>query len=85
MDRSSATSHQGHRDGCSSIAAVILLILIGAELRPGVSGYPGGAPDGSCGDMVPQHGAAAQSGPSPYTVTASSSTYTAGQSITGTL
>ncbi|GLG95737.1 Defense protein l(2)34Fc [Gryllus bimaculatus] len=34
-----------------------------------VQGYAKGAPEGSCGDMVPQHGVDPQKSPSPYTLT----------------
>ncbi|XP_061171657.1 uncharacterized protein LOC133181131 [Saccostrea echinata] len=46
-----------------------------------VYGYPTGAPAGVCQTMVPGHGAAVQTGPSPYRVTMNTTSYTAGDRI----
>ena len=45
------------------------------------AGRSAGAPDAACSDLIPQHGgASAQTSPSPYTVTFSPATFTAGGS-----
>ncbi|XP_061171754.1 putative defense protein [Saccostrea echinata] len=50
-----------------------------------VYGYPNGARVGACETMTPGHGAAVQTGPSPYRVTMNAQSYTAGNRITVTV
>ncbi|XP_078795042.1 putative ferric-chelate reductase 1 [Oryzias latipes] len=49
---------------------------------PVVWSYPNGKVTSSCDDLTPQHGTSSQTAASPYTVAASSRSYTVGQSVT---
>ena len=69
----------------SSNLSTLLLAVI--ELFITSYGYPGGAPVSVCGTLQPSigtHGASAQSA-SPYSLTVSSDSVEAGQTITGKL
>ncbi|CAH1790847.1 unnamed protein product [Owenia fusiformis] len=59
---------------------VILLMLVYS-----LSAYPTGAPVAKCGDMTPGHGTKNDITNSPYTVTASRTTFKAGDSMTVTV
>ncbi|KAF6718256.1 putative ferric-chelate reductase 1 [Oryzias melastigma] len=56
-----------------------LLVLL--AMVPAVWSYPSGAVTSSCSDLTPQHRGSSQTGASPYTVTTSTRSYTAGQSV----
>lgn len=45
--------------------------------------FPDGAPESTCGDMLPQHGQPGQNSPSPYTLKLSKSAIKAGETIYG--
>ena len=65
---------------------VFLLPLLSlATLFVVVDGYSGGADPGACDSMTPGHGSPSQGAPSPYTITPSTTTLTAGGTITVTL
>lgn len=51
--------------------SLVVCVVVTLALVLHVDGYSSGAPDSACGDMVPQHPVAAQSKPSPYTITTS--------------
>jgi hypothetical protein len=62
----------------------ILCILSVLGMVGGVVGYSTGADPSACNSLTPSHGYTPQSSPSPYTITLSSSSFTAGGSaITG--
>jgi len=55
-------------------------------LALGAYGYPSGAPEGACSTLNPDsHGPSTATGPCPYNISMSSSSYTKGQMITLTL
>ena len=64
-----------------------LLMLCGALVLScrDVTARASGAPSGVCddGNQLPQHGPAAQTSASPYTLTASATEYAAGDTVTG--
>jgi hypothetical protein len=45
--------------------------------------YPDGAPENTCGDMLPQHGKPAQNSSSPYLIKLSKSSIRAGEKVYG--
>ncbi|RVE59123.1 hypothetical protein OJAV_G00201370 [Oryzias javanicus] len=57
-------------------------LLVFLAMVPAAWSYPSGAVTSSCSNLTPQHRGSSQTGASPYTVTASSRSYTAGQSVT---
>ena len=50
-----------------------------------VAGYPSGAPDVACADMIPQHPASTASGTPPFAIQLSSNKYRAGAAVAGEL
>jgi len=59
----------------------VFLLVVGSHC---VNGFHSGAPESTCSTMLPSHsGATAENSLPPYQVTASSTTYTPGQSIAG--
>ena len=48
-----------------------------------VAGYPSGAPDVACADMIPQHPASTASGTPPFGIQLSSNKYRAGAAVAG--
>ncbi|XP_053474092.1 putative defense protein Hdd11-like [Ictalurus furcatus] len=64
---------------------VVLFVAFWLQVWTSVTGYPTGAPVGRCVDMTPQHGVTAQSGPSPYTIAISNTTFSTNQAITVTI
>lgn len=66
-------------------SALLLASLAAAGCLTPVESYSGGAPTEVCEDMLPQHGAPAQTKDSPYTLTPNRKSVRAGESITLTL
>ncbi|KAF4072824.1 hypothetical protein AMELA_G00251940 [Ameiurus melas] len=64
---------------------VVLFVAFWLQVWASVTGYSNGAPAAQCVDMTPQHGVLAQSGPSPYTIRVSNTTFSTNQSITVTI
>ena len=63
---------------------IMLTAVVTVMMLEAVLGNLAGAPAGACSTMTPSHdGNAAQSSSFPYTITASSSTYRLGDTITG--
>lgn len=63
---------------------VLWLVVALVSLVRHSAGYSNGAPIDACSDLTPQHGAAAQTAASPYSITFSPATFTAGGTpITG--
>ncbi|XP_069593528.1 putative ferric-chelate reductase 1 [Ranitomeya imitator] len=60
---------------------VVALVLLPLE----VTAYANGSVTAACADMLPQHGYSAQTSSAPYTLTASKTSYKAGDEITVTL
>ena len=48
-----------------------------------VNAYPSGAAESACSSLIPEHGGNAQTSASPYQITTSSTSYSAGQKIEG--
>lgn len=70
--------------GNAKLALLFVSVAAFGCLRP-VDSYTGGAPTEVCEDMLPQHGAPAQTKDSPYTLTPNRKSVKAGESITLTL
>ena len=68
--------------GCAARCLIFMMIL---AMLGSVEMYSRGAPDTACADMIPKHGASAQTIPSPYTVTFSKPTYKPSEEIEGKL
>ncbi|XP_067845769.1 putative ferric-chelate reductase 1 [Heptranchias perlo] len=62
-----------------------VLVFITATFPVYVLGYPNGQVSSACADMMPRHGANAQTSAAPYTITASNSTFNPGDTISVTL
>ena len=63
---------------------VLWLVVTLVSLVRHSAGFSGGAPIDACFDLTPQHGAAVQTAASPYNITFSPATFTAGGApITG--
>lgn len=56
-----------------------------AVLAVPVWSYSAGAPEGACGDMVPQHHVAAQTSPAPYAIAVSKQQIRSGESVQVTI
>ncbi|XP_066547802.1 putative ferric-chelate reductase 1 isoform X2 [Amia ocellicauda] len=63
----------------------VFLFLLWESSLLGVMGYPGGNVESSCSNLMPSHGANAQTSNAPYTVVANPTTFKAGDTITVTL
>ena len=64
-----------------TLSTAVLLLTLAVS---GIHGFRKGAPVGQCDKMTPNHSNnSAQTGTSPYTVTASKATYSGGDTITG--
>ncbi|XP_060563735.1 putative defense protein 3 [Ruditapes philippinarum] len=68
-----------------SMLRYVVYVLMMYYLVTSTDGYSIGAPMGACDTMTPSHGAVAQTSPSSYTITPSSSTFDCGESISITL
>lgn len=71
--------------GNAKLALLFVSLTVFACNMMSVEGYSGGAPSEACEDMLPQHGAPAQTKESPYTLTPNRKSVKAGESITLTL
>ena len=60
-----------------------ILVLIGITLPQCAVAHPDGAPAETCGNMMPSHGAVAQTGQSPYLISATTSSYKCKDTLTG--
>ncbi|XP_076441080.1 putative ferric-chelate reductase 1 [Babylonia areolata] len=58
------------------VVVVVAAAMMGLGQVPGAWGFPGGALESSCGDLMPVHGASAQTSASPYAVTFTPATFT---------
>lgn len=68
----------------TSPGAVLVLAVLSHVVTQG-QGRSTGAPTSACATMTPGHGSTPQNSTPPYSVFASASSYTAGQSVTGAI
>lgn len=67
------------------MARVLAAVVVGLCVSVGVHAFSQGAPDTTCGNITPVHGASPQTTPAPYTVTPGAVRVIAGEKMLVTL